>query len=93
MIEEGKPLSILVLLVKFLWDAILTHAASDEGKQQLTEILDDVEAAGIDVPFYEPSEESKDTSTEEISQEGNDSDEMKISHGGRRVYANGEAVE
>jgi hypothetical protein len=54
---EVKPLlGLLNLLVTFVWDAIQTHAASDEGKQQLTEILDYVDTKIVDIPFYEPSE-------------------------------------
>ena len=47
--------NILSLLVNFVWEAIQTHASSDEGKQELETILTAVEAAGIDVPFWEPS--------------------------------------
>lgn len=48
-------LNLLDLLVKFVWEAIQTHAASEEGKSELTEILDYVDNNIVDIPWYEPS--------------------------------------
>ena len=50
--------TVLTELVDFVWKAIQVYAASDEGRAELNEILDAVEAAGIDIPFYEPTGET-----------------------------------
>jgi hypothetical protein len=52
-------LGILFKFVQFIWEALYTYAASEQGGQELRAILDEVEAAGIDIPFYEPSQEGQ----------------------------------
>lgn len=47
--------NILQLLVAFVWESLYTYAASEEGGAELRVILDAVEASGIDIPFYAPS--------------------------------------
>jgi len=48
--------SLLIKVLKRLYEAAITHAASDEGASSLVEILNELEADGVDVPFYQPSE-------------------------------------
>ena len=43
-------------LLSFVYEALTVYAASDQGKQHIVSILDAAEGAGIDVPFYEPSQ-------------------------------------
>jgi hypothetical protein len=43
-------------IVKFFVEAVYTYAASEQGSQELKNILDTAEADGIDIPFYEPAE-------------------------------------
>lgn len=47
---------LLFQLGKWLVEAAITYAASEQGGVELTAILDEAEKDGIDVPFYEPSE-------------------------------------
>lgn len=46
----------LTELLQFLWQGITAYASTDEGREQLQQILDALEADGIDVPFYEPQQ-------------------------------------
>lgn len=49
-------LDLIELLVHFVWEALTVYAASAEGVAEIKGILDAVEGAGIDIPFYEPSQ-------------------------------------
>lgn len=46
--------------IQFIIEAVVIFGSSEEGKVKLTEILDKLEAEGIDIPFYEPSDKSED---------------------------------
>lgn len=50
-------LGAVVQFFDFVWKAVQTYAASEEGRAELNDILNELEAAGIDVPFYEPQGE------------------------------------
>lgn len=52
---------IVVALFKWLLEAAVQHASTDEGEATLKSILDALEANGVDVPFYEPQQSSVDT--------------------------------
>ncbi len=54
-VKEDKLLNLLGLIVKFVWESLLTYAASEVGAEELVVILNMAEADGIDIPFYEPS--------------------------------------
>jgi hypothetical protein len=45
-------LKILTEVMDFLWKGVSAYASTDEGRQELNDILDAVEAEGIDIPFY-----------------------------------------
>ncbi len=47
---------IFVRLGLWVWDALRDKAETEQGGAELRDILDDVEAAGFDVPFYEPDQ-------------------------------------
>ena len=51
--------NLLETIFSFVYEALKVYAASDQGKADIVVILDAVEAAGIDVPFYEPSEQGE----------------------------------
>lgn len=53
--------NLLFRFVKFLFDAAVVYAASDEGEAQLKGILDEAEADGIDIPFYNPDQPEGET--------------------------------
>lgn len=48
---------LLGSVFKFVAEAVIAYAASDQGKQELVDIANEVEANGFDIPFYEPSDE------------------------------------
>jgi len=48
--------AILSDFVKWVLDACLVFNSTEEGRERLTVIADALEAAGVDIPFYEPSE-------------------------------------
>jgi len=52
-------LETLVKLFKWLVEAAVEYARTDEGGAGLQEIADELEAEGIDIPFYEPSEQGE----------------------------------
>lgn len=84
-------LEALGLLIKFVWDALATHAASDEGEGQLKDVLNAVEAAGIDVPFYEPpTTEQEGSETDAV--EGMDTDFHSPARKGKRFSPSGEPI-
>lgn len=53
----------VVEFVKWLYQAALVYASTEEGSASLTAILDQLEAEGIDIPFYEPKEQQATTDT------------------------------
>ncbi len=66
-------LSLLFKIVKWLYDASVVYASSDEGSQTLVVILNEVEADGIDIPFYEPSETVSDAGAQVAQASGKSS--------------------
>lgn len=46
--------SVLFAFFRWVFEATLKDAATEEGAAKLKGILDALEAAGVDVPFYEP---------------------------------------
>ncbi len=55
---------LLFIVIAWLYEAAITYAASDQGSADLTAILNELEADGIDVPFYQPSETVSDASAQ-----------------------------
>lgn len=53
----GDAFNILFSFLRFVFDSVVKEAATEEGAARLKKFLDELEAAGVDVPFYEPSEQ------------------------------------
>lgn len=79
-------IKLLEAVVSFVYEALKVYAASDQGKQDLVVILDAVENAGIDVPFYEPSNdgESGSSGVNDADLGGNYSEEVRDYNVARR---------
>jgi hypothetical protein len=73
----------LLKVLEWLYEAAVTYAASDQGSTELTKILDELEADGIDVPFYEPSESKVDVSAQSAQASNQPSD--YVPRQGKRV--------
>lgn len=48
--------SLLSKAFQFIMEAVIVYAASDKGATELRGILDEAEADGINIPFYEPTQ-------------------------------------
>lgn len=49
--------NIVSEFVDFIYKAVVTYAASDEGRKELDDIAQAVENIGIDLPFWQPDGE------------------------------------
>jgi len=50
---------LIVSLVQWFWEAALSFNATPEGHSALVQIANEAEALGIDVPFFEPTQEGE----------------------------------
>ncbi len=61
--------SIIALFFKWLFEAAIQYNATPEGDAALRDILDWLEALGIDVPFYTPTDETSPLDMPSVPQE------------------------
>jgi hypothetical protein len=67
-------LGILVSLGKWVFEAAVQYNATPEGEAGLTDILDNLEAMGIDIPFYTPTTQDGSLNMSSVPQTATQSD-------------------